>query len=96
LAESKRRLLVVVTMVVSDIALATWHLSGIAAASIVPNLAVWICLRGLLGLYPGYGRSQVEELRRQAFSLLTAVTIMVVSAFAFYIGDSLSRPLIFA
>jgi Undecaprenyl-phosphate galactose phosphotransferase WbaP len=71
-------------------------LSTIAIASIVANVVAWLGLRAALGLYPGYGMDQVEELRRQTFALLATLTIIVVFAFASHLGDSLSRIFLFA
>ena len=53
----------------------------------LPNLVAWIGLRALLSLYPGYGLSQAEELRRQTLSTvavfaLTLVFILDTSSFA--------------
>jgi Undecaprenyl-phosphate galactose phosphotransferase WbaP len=110
-AESRRLFLVVLIMILSDIvlALAMWQpalvihgtvgrgpLSAIAIASIVPNVVAWIGLRAVLGLYPGYGLDQVEELRRQTLALLATLTIIVVFAFAAQLGDSFSRVFLFA
>jgi FlaA1/EpsC-like NDP-sugar epimerase len=110
-AESRRQSLVVLVMIFSDIllALAVWQaafvlqdiwghstLSERAVASMAPNVVVWVGLRASLGLYPGYGLSQVEELRRQTFALLATLTIITVFAFASQVGDSLSRLLLFA
>jgi hypothetical protein len=57
----------------------------------VPNVAAWIGVRAALGLYPGYGLDQVEELRRQTYVLLATLTIITVFAFASQLGDSISR-----
>ena len=107
---SRRHFLVVSIFVLSDVVLAllTWEvasgvqdalghgtLSGIAAASVVPNIVAWVGLRAVLGLYPGYGLDQVEELRRQTFALFATVTIIAVFAFASQVGDMLSRVLLF-
>ena len=70
--------------------------STIAIAGIVPNVVAWLGLRAALGLYPGYGMDQVEELRRQTFALLAALTIIVVFAFGWQLDDSLSRVFLFA
>ena len=103
---SRRRLMVFLGLFSSDILLALamwlvafvlqgvlghWPLSGIAIASIVPNIAAWIGVRAALGLYPGYGLDQVEELRRQTYALLATLTIITVFAFASQLGDSISR-----
>jgi capsular polysaccharide biosynthesis protein len=76
--------------------LGRWPLSAIAIASIVPNVAAWIGVRAALGLYPGYGLDQVEELRRQTYALLATLTIITVFAFASQLSDSLPRPFLFA
>ncbi len=108
---SRRRFVVVLGMISWDIllALAMWQaafvlqgilghgqLSAIAVASIVPNVVAWIGLRAALGLYPGFGMDQVEELRRQTFALLATLTIIVVFAFVSELDDSLSRIFLFA
>ena len=108
---SQRRLLVVLILILLDIllALAVWQaafalqavlgrgpLSAIAIASIVPNVVAWIGVRAALGLYPGYGLDQVEELRRQTFALLATLTIIAVFALATQLADSLSRLFLFA
>ena len=110
-AGSRRRLVVVLGLVSWDalLALAMWQaafvlqailgdgsLSTIAIASIVPNVVAWLGLRAALGVYPGYGMDQVEELRRQTFALLATFTIIVVFAFASQLGNSLSRLFLFA
>ena len=45
------------------------ELSEIAVVGNVSNVLVWIGLRVLLGLYPGYGLNQTEELRRQTYAV---------------------------
>jgi Undecaprenyl-phosphate galactose phosphotransferase WbaP len=105
-----RKWLPVVIVIFSDIllAFAVWPvaiifrdalrggpLSDIAAASIVPNAVAWVGLRAALGLYPGYGLDQVEELRRQTFALLATLAIITVFTFASQTGNSLSRLVIF-
>ena len=108
-AKSQRRLLVVLVLVLSDIllALAVWQaafvlqgilgrgpLSEVAIASTLPYVVAWVGLRASLGLYPGYGLGQVEELRRQTFALLATLALILVFAFASQLGDSLSRLLL--
>jgi Undecaprenyl-phosphate galactose phosphotransferase WbaP len=107
---SRKRLLVVPTLILSDVllALAMWGAasvlqavlghgqpSGIAVASILPNVAAWVGVRAVLGLYPGYGLDQVEELRRQTFALLTTLAVIAVSAFVSEVHESLYRILHF-
>ena len=111
-AKARRRVLVVLVLIFSDVvlALAVWQaafilksivgqeapLSEVAIASTLPYIVVWIELRAALGLYPGYGLGQVEELRRQTFALLATLGITLVIAFASQLGDLLSRVLLFA
>jgi Undecaprenyl-phosphate galactose phosphotransferase WbaP len=70
------------------------QLSSIAVATAASNVAVWIGLRALLGLYPGYGLDQAEELRRQTHAVLATLTITAVFAVAFQVGNLLSRLLL--
>ena len=108
-AESRRGLLVVLGLLLSDVllALAMWLTafvlqgalghgspSGIALASVVPNVVAWVGLRAVLGLYPGYGLDQVEELRRQTFASGATLAIITTFAFASHVGDALSRVLL--
>src|SRR4051812_10996483 len=105
-AEAWRQRLVTLTLIFSDIVLAllvwamaylfqsTWGqgpLSQISIASILPNMVVWVGLRTLLGLYPGYGLGQAEELRRQTYASLSTLAITAGFAFTFQIGDAISR-----
>lgn len=69
-------------------------LSEVAAGSVAPAIVVWVALRALLGLYPGYGLDAVEELRRHTFSLLAALAVLAVFALGFQFGESLSRLLL--
>jgi Undecaprenyl-phosphate galactose phosphotransferase WbaP len=110
-AISGKRTLVVVGLIATDVllALALWQvaatiqflwgsgaLTTVAIAGMVPNVVVWVGLRFLLGLYPGYGLGQVEELRRQTFALFTTLAITTVFAFVSNTAESLSRMLLFA
>lgn len=45
-------------------------LTEVAVTTVVSNVAVWIGLRTLLGLYPGYGLDEVEKLRRHTYAVL--------------------------
>ena len=73
--------LIVGTLILSDVFLALvvygaarvvqgiWgrgELSEVAIAAVVPSVLVWVGLRALLGLYPGYGLDSAERLRRHA------------------------------
>ncbi|MBA2712014.1 MAG: sugar transferase, partial [Rubrobacteraceae bacterium] len=110
-ATSGNRPLVVLVLICSDVllALGLWQvastlqdvwghgaLTPFALAGMLPSVVVWVGLRFLLGLYPGYGLGQVEELRRQTFALFTTLAITTVFAFASDTGDLLSRVLLFA
>jgi Undecaprenyl-phosphate galactose phosphotransferase WbaP len=69
-------------------------LSGVAVGSVVPAIIVWVALRALLGMYPGYGLDAVEELRRHTFSLLATLGVLAIFALGFHIGELLSRLLL--
>ena len=69
-------------------------LSEVAVGSMAPAIAVWVALRALLGMYPGYGLDAVEELRRHTFSLLAALGVLAIFALSFHIGLLLSRMLL--
>src|SRR4028119_1528609 len=70
------------------------HLSQVAIAGIVPNVAVWVGLRALLGLYPGYGIDEAEALRRQTYAVAATLATTAVFAVALQIGEALSRLLL--
>jgi Undecaprenyl-phosphate galactose phosphotransferase WbaP len=101
-----RQQLVVASLVLSDVLLAVlictvaytlqnvWgegKLSDVARAVTVPSIAVWIGLRVLLGLYPGYGLDSVERLRRHVYSVCATVAILAVFALGIQFGGLLSR-----
>ena len=104
-----RQQLATSTLVSSDVALAllvwgaayivksTWgqgELTWISVPAIAANVVVWVGLRALMGLYPGYGLNQAEELRRQTYAVATALAVTSVWALAFQLGDLLSRVLL--
>jgi Undecaprenyl-phosphate galactose phosphotransferase WbaP len=104
-----RQWLVILTLVISDILLASlswvlalvlqgiWgqgQLSTISVALIVPFTVVWVGMRALLGLYPGYGLDPVEELRRQTYAAVGSLAITATFALGFQVGDLLSRLLV--
>ena len=106
-----RQRLVTLSLVSSDVflALLIWYaasmlqgafgrseLSAISIASVTANVGVWVGLRALLGLYPGYGLNSVEELRRQTYAVAATPVITSIFALAFQVGDLFSRlPLVF-
>ena len=75
-----KRRLVPTALILSDVLLALlfWKVASVlqglwsqealsaevAVVTMVPVIAVWVGLRALLGLYPGYGLDSVEHLRR--------------------------------
>src|SRR5215217_3335028 len=92
--EALRQRLIVLALIFSDLVLAldVWGLASVfhrsflgepsaaTVAGIVVGTLAWIGLRALLGLYPGYGLDQAEELRRQTYAV------------ALQIGSQMSRP----
>ncbi|MCA1606981.1 MAG: hypothetical protein LC775_16275, partial [Acidobacteria bacterium] len=53
-------------------------------------VAVWIGLRSLMGLYPGYGLSSAERLRRHTYSVVGAAAAVSI-AIVLGLGDIASR-----
>jgi Undecaprenyl-phosphate galactose phosphotransferase WbaP len=101
--------LIVCTLVLSDVflALVVWgtayvgqsiwgrgDVSDVAIAAIVPSVMVWVGLRALIGLYPGYGLDSAEKLRRHAYSAFATLAVLAVFAVGFQIGNLLSRLLL--
>jgi Undecaprenyl-phosphate galactose phosphotransferase WbaP len=70
------------------------ELSEVAIAAIVPSVMVWVVLRMLLGLYPGYGLDSAERLRRHVYSVFATLAVLAVLAVGFKVGDALSRLLL--
>ena len=108
-ARAWRQWLVVLTLLFSDVLLAllVWcaasvlqdalgrgALLEVSVAGAAVNVGVWVGLRALLGLYPGYGLDYVEELRRQTYAVAASLAITSIFALAFQVGDLLSRPLL--
>ena len=52
----------------------------------------WVGLRGLLGLYPGYGLDSVEQLRRHTYATCASMAMLAILALGFQLGLLLSRP----
>jgi Undecaprenyl-phosphate galactose phosphotransferase WbaP len=101
--------LIVGTLVLSDVffGLVVWgaayvvqgiwghgDLSEVAIAAIMPSVMVWVALRALLGLYPGYGLNSAERLRRHTYSVFATVAVLAVFAMGFQVGNLLSRILL--
>src|SRR5215216_7964970 len=70
------------------------ELSEVAVAAIVPSVMVWVGLRTLLGLYPGYGLDSAERLRRHTYSVFANLSVLAVVAVGFQVGNALSRLLL--
>ena len=78
---------------------AAWGTSTIAGvlptntiAGVLP-VAVWVMLRAVLRLYPGYGINAVDELRRQSYATLGA--LIIASAFlGLHQGQDVSRSVL--
>src|SRR5215212_3129461 len=70
------------------------QLSEVSIAAIVPSVMVWVVLRTLLGLYPGYGLDSAESLRRHVYSVFATLAVLAVCAVGFKVGDALSRLLL--
>jgi hypothetical protein len=58
-----------------------------------PPVAVWVVLRAILGLYPGYGLNAVDELRRQSYATLGAL-IIASTFFGLHQGQDVSRSVL--
>ena len=103
--------LVVLTLVLSDVLLVLLFgevasvLQGIwghgelpverTVLTIMPVIAIWVGLRALLGLYPGYGLNSAEELRRHVYAVFATLGILAIFAVGSQVGDLLSRLLLF-
>jgi Undecaprenyl-phosphate galactose phosphotransferase WbaP len=66
----------------------------VSLASILPNAAVWVGMRALLGLYPGFGLDAAEALRRQSYSVVATAATIALFALALQVGDMFSRLLL--
>jgi hypothetical protein len=89
-------------LILSDVvlALAVWGVAivvrvawGTATIAGVLPVAVWVVLRAVLGLYPGYGLNAVDELRRQSYTTLGA--LIIASTFlGLHQGQDVSRSVL--
>jgi Undecaprenyl-phosphate galactose phosphotransferase WbaP len=59
-----------------------------------PVAGVWVVMRALLGLYPGYGLNSVEKLRRHSYATFAALGVVAIFAIGFQVGEQLSRLLL--
>ena len=69
-------------------------LTPIAMATAVPAVALWVGLRALMGLYPGYGLDAVEEVRRHTYAAFAVLAMLAIFAIGFRFSGSLSRLLL--
>ena len=109
LTQSWRQKAVDIILVLSDVllALAVWEVailiraawgngqvSVITLASALPSVAVWVVLRTIMGLYPGYGLNAVGELRRQTYATLGTLAVTATFAVVLHAGDEISRSVL--
>ncbi len=66
-------------------------LSPVIAAVAVINIVIWIGMRALLGLYPGYGLNVAEKLRRQTYALAATAATTATFALPFHLGILIPR-----
>ena len=104
-----RQRLIVTLLVLSDVLVAllvlevatllqsVWgrgELTVVAIATTVPAVALWVGLRALMGLYPGYGLDAVEEVRRHTYAALAVLAMLAIFAVGSSISGGLSRLLL--
>ncbi len=70
-----------------------WPLSDLELAFAASSTVVWIGLRSLLGLYPGYGLDSVERLRRHFYSVFATLAVMAIIGLEVGRGTILSPEL---
>jgi len=90
-------LLAFLTWYMAYLVQSTWGRGELTQASIVSaaaNVVLWIGLRAVMGLYPGYGLHPAEELRRQTYAVLIVLSVTSVFSLAFHLMDLLSRLLL--
>jgi Undecaprenyl-phosphate galactose phosphotransferase WbaP len=90
-------LVALLVLVVAALLQGIWgrgELSAGAIATAVAAVAVWVGLRALMELYPGYGLDAVQEVRRHTYAALAALPMVVTFAVAIRISGSLSRLLL--
>jgi Undecaprenyl-phosphate galactose phosphotransferase WbaP len=71
-----------------------WSLLEIAFYYMAVDTGLWLGIRLMSGLYPGYGLPAPDELRRQTYGTVATLAITTLFAFAFQSGGQLSRLLI--
>jgi len=71
-----------------------WGTGALTTATVVatvPAIIVWVLMRTLLGLYPGYGLGSAEQLRRHAFATFAALAVLAIFALTLEAGPMISR-----
>ena len=63
-------------------------------ATTVPAVALWVGLRALMELYPGYGLDAVQEVKRHTYAALAVLATLAVLAVSFRVSGTLSRLLL--
>lgn len=71
-----------------------WEITGGPVTVVASGVAVWVGLRALMGLYPGYGLDAVEDLRRHTYSALATLGIMTTFTLGLGAGGSGLLPLV--
>ena len=104
-----KRLLIPAVLILTDLVLAllVWRaslvLQGIwgngvpsemTTVAMFAIITLWVGLRALLGLYPGYGLDSVEQLRRHTYATFAVLAMVAIFAFGFQLGLLLSRLLL--
>ncbi|HEY6580763.1 MAG TPA: undecaprenyl-phosphate galactose phosphotransferase WbaP [Rubrobacter sp.] len=90
-------LVALLVLVVAALLQGIWgrgELSAGAIATAVAAVAVWVGLRALMELYPGFGLDAVQEVRRHTYAALAALPMVVTFAVAIRISGSISRLLL--
>lgn len=62
-------------------------LTEVLVMGVIPSLALWMMIRLLLGLYPGFKLDPPEELRLQTHASIATLFVVSVAAFAVGVGE---------
>ena len=104
-----RQRVTVTSLVLSDVLVALLILQGAAllqgiwgqgtsptmtVATTVPAVGLWVGLRALMDLYPGYGLDAVQEVRRHTYAALAVLATLAILAVSFRVSGTLSRLLL--
>lgn len=104
-----RKRLTVTVLVLSDVVVALLMLQAatmlqgvwgtgksptMTVATTVPAVGLWVGLRALMELYPGYGLDAVMEVRRHTYAALAVLATLAILAVGFRVSGTLSRLLL--